>query len=208
MKKSTLPLAMLVLLGSLSVHTPIASAGLDSAYEAELKLATKANFGQPIPLAIESCKYVKVKSKRSFKCSYEKFVVTINSFKFNDFRTTIYVEEASYAIDIKMENYSSQETGLDVGALLKCKSSRSYSPFYRDGIDPQFIPAMSQDSGVVISSFPDEIAIGKCELPVLWISLLNNSVNIKDKKMMKEIKKKKLVGAAYIPLTPQMLTGL
>ena len=207
MKKSMLSLAMLMLLVSLTINAPIASADLDSPHEAELKLATKVNFGQPIPLAIQNCKYVKVKNKLSEKCSYEKFVVTINSFKFNDFRTPIYVKEASYAIDVKMENYSSQETGLDVGELLKCKSSRSYSPFYADGINPQYIPAKSQDGGVVISSFPDEIAIDKCELPVLWISLSSYSTNIKDKKMMKEIKKKKLVGAAYIPLTPQMLIG-
>ncbi len=74
-----------------------------------------------------------------------------------------------------------------------------------NGIDPQFIPAKSQDSGVVISSFPDEIAMDKCELPVLWIFLSKNSVNIKDKKVMTTVKKMKLVGAAYIPLTPQML---
>jgi hypothetical protein len=148
-----------------------------------------------------------VKSRISEKCSFEKFVITVNSFKFNDVRTPIGVEESSYAIDIKMENFSSQETGLDVGEFLKCKSSRYGSPFYRDGIDPQYIPAKSQDSGVVISSFPDEIAIDKCELPVLWISLSSYSTNIKDKKLMKEIKKKKLVGAAYIPLTPQMLAG-
>ena len=207
MKKSMLPLAMLVLLGSLTFNAPIASAVLVSPHEAELKLATKVNFGQPIPLAIQNCKYVKVKSKVSEKCSYEKFVITVNSFKFNDIRTPIGVEESSYAIDIKMENFTSQETGLDVGELLKCKSSRSGSPFYADGINPQYIPAKTQDGGVVISSFPDEIAIDKCELPVLWISLSSYSTNIKDKKMMNEIKKKKLVGAAYIPLTPQMLIG-
>jgi len=207
MKKSMLPLAMLVLLGSLTINAPIASAVLDSPHEAELKLATKVNFGQPIPLAVLNCKYVKVKSKISEKCNYEKFVITINSFKFDGIRTPIGVEESSYAIDIKMENFSSQETGLDVGEFLKCKSSRYGSPFYADGMNPQYIPAKSQDSGVVISSFPDEIAINKCELPVLWISLSSYSTNIKDKKMMKEVKKKKLVGAAYIPLTPQMLIG-
>jgi len=207
MKRTMFLPAVLMLLGSITVYPSVAYAGLDSAYEAELKLATKVNFGQPIPLAIQSCKYVKVKSRISEKCSFEKFVITVNSFKFNDVRTPIGVEESSYAIDIKMENYSSQETGLDVGELLKCKSSRYGSPFYADGIDPQYIPAKSQDSGVVISSFPDEIAIGKCELPVLWISLSSYSMNIKDKKLMSQIKKKKLVGAAYIPLTPQMLAG-
>jgi len=198
---------MLVLLGSSTIYVPIANAGLDSAYEANLKLATKVTFCQPTPLAIQNCKIVKVKSKVTEKCSYEKFVITINSFKFNGIRTPIGIEEASYAIDIKMENFSSQETGLNVGEFLKCKSSRYGSPFYADGMNPQYIPAKSQDSGVVISSFPDEIAINKCELPVLWISPSRYSVNIKDKKMRTDIKKQKLVGAAYIPLTPQMLTG-
>jgi len=207
MKKSSLPLVMLLLLGSLTIHPSIASAGLESAYEAELKLATKVNFGQPIPLAIQNCKYIKVKSKVSEKCNYEKFVITVNSFKFNGIRTPIGVGVSSYAIDIKMENFTSQETGLDVGEFLKCKSSRSGSSFYADGMDPQYIPAKSQEGGIVISSFPDEVAIDKCELPVLWISLSSYSVNIKDKKMMKELKKNKLVGAAYIPLTPQMLAG-
>jgi len=183
----------------------VASASLPSAYEAKLKTATKVNFGQPIPLAVPNCKITKVKGKLTEVCKYEKFVVTVNSFKFFDVRTPIGVEESSYAIDVKLENYSSQDTGLDIGEFLKCKSSRSNSPFYSDGIDPQTVPAGSQDNGVVISSFPDEIAIEKCEMPVLWISLSSYSADLKNKKMMTEIKKKKLIGAAYIPLTPQML---
>ena len=41
-------------------------------------------------------------------------------------------------------------------------------------------------------------------MPVLWIALTNYSADLKKKKMMKEIIKKK-VGAAYIPLTAEML---
>ena len=107
-----------------------------------------------------------------------------------------------------MENFSSVDTGLDVGEFLKCKSSRSGSPFYADGIDPQSVPAKSQDGGIVISSFPDEIDITKCESPVLWITLTSSAgADVKNKKMMAEIKKKKLIGIAYIPLTPQLLSG-
>lgn len=208
MKRSFLISALFGILGASLVHTPSASADLPSAYEAKLKLATKVSFGQAISLAVPKCKFVKVKSKYSEKCTYEKFTITVNSFKFNDRRTSITVEESSYAIDIKMENFSSQETGLDVGEFLKCKSSRSGSPFYSDGINPQSVPAKSQDGGIVISSFPDEIDVTKCESPVLWISLTNSAgADIKNKKMMAEIKKKKLIGVAYIPLTPQLLSG-
>lgn len=208
MKRSVLISAFIGILGATLVHIPSATANLPSAYEAKLKLATKVDFGRAIPLAVPKCKISKVKSKYVEKCTYEKFVVTINSFKFNDIRTPIGVEESSYAIDIKMENFSSQETGLDVGEFLKCKSSRSGSPFYSDGINPQSVPAKSQDGGIVISSFPDEIDVTKCESPVLWISLTNSAgADIKNKKMMAEIKKKKLIGIAYIPLTPQLLAG-
>ena len=208
MKRSILLAALIGMFGLSLVHIPSAKANLPSAYEAKLKSATKVSFGRAIPLAVPKCKTVKVKSKYVEQCTYEKFVITVNSFKFNDVRTPIGVEESSYAIDIKMENYSSQETGLDVGEFLKCKSSRSGSPFYSDGIDPQSVPAKSQDAGIVISSFPDEIAIAKCESPVLWISLTNSAgADIKNKTMMAEIKKKKLIGIAYIPLTPQLLSG-
>lgn len=207
MKRSLFVSALLGILGSSLVYIPSASANLPSAYEAKLKLATKVSFGNAIPLAVPSCKIVKVKSKYSQKCTYEKFVFTINSFKFFDRRTSIAVEESTYAIDIKMENFSSQDTGLDIGEFLKCKSSKSGAPFYSDGINPQSVPAKSQDGGIVISSFPDEIDVSKCESPVLWISLTNSAgADVKNKAMMAEIKKKKLIGIAYIPLTPELLS--
>ena len=208
MRKALLKSALFGILGVSLFCIPNASANLPSAYEAKLKLATKVDFGRAIPLAVPKCKIVKVKSKYTELCTYEKFVITVNSFKFNDIRTPIGVEESSYAIHIKMENFSSIDTGLDVGEFLKCKSSRSGSPFYADGIDPQSVPAKSQDGGIVISSFPDEIDITKCESPVLWITLTNSAgADVKNKKMIAEIKKKKLIGIAYIPLTPQLLSG-
>ena len=208
MRKALLKSALFGILGVSLFCIPNASANLPSAYEAKLKLATKVDFGRAIPLAVPKCKIVKVKSKYTELCTYEKFVITVNSFKFNDIRTPIGVEESSYAIHIKMENFSSIDTGLDVGEFLKCKSSRSGSPFYADGIDPQSVPAKSKDGGIVISSFPDEIDITKCESPVLWITLTNSAgADVKNKKMIAEIKKKKLIGIAYIPLTPQLLSG-
>jgi len=114
MKKSLLKSVLFGILGASLFYVPSASANLPSAYEAKLKLATKVDFGRAIPLAVPKCKIVKVKSKYTEKCTFEKFVVTVNSFKFNDIRTPIGVEESSYAIDIKMENFSSIDTGLDV----------------------------------------------------------------------------------------------
>lgn len=206
MRKSVGLLALVALVGSTLLPLPMASANLPSAYEAKLKLATKVKFGQPIPLAVPNCKIVKVKGKFSEKCTYEKFVITVDSFKFFDRRTSIEIENSTYAIDLKLENFSSRERGLDIGEFLKCKSSRSNSDFYRDGIDPQAIPAKSQDAGVVVASFPDDIQSDKCESPILWIQL-SNSVDWKDKKLSAEIKKRKLVAAAYIPLTAEMLVG-
>lgn len=206
MRKKVGLLVLVALVSSTLLPLAMASANLPSAYEAKLKLATKVKFGQAIALAVPNCKLVKVKGKVTEKCTFGKFTITVNSFKFFDKRTPIGIEESSYAIDLKLENYSSRENGLDIGEFLKCKSSRSGSPFYGDGINPQGIPAKSQDAGVVISSFPDEISIDECESPVLWIQL-SNSADLKDKKLAAEIKKKKLVGAAYIPLTAEMLVG-
>lgn len=195
----------IAIVSSSLITAPLASAALPSPFEIELKLATKVKLGQAVSMAVPKCKIVKQKSKFVTKCSYEKFVVTINSFTFKDIRTPIDVETASFAIDLKMENYSSRDTGIDVGMLLRCKSSRDRSSFYSDGFDPQSIPAGSEDAGIVISSFPDEIALEKCQMPTLWISLTNSEVNLKDKTMVAEMKKKKLIGVAYIPLTPVLL---
>lgn len=205
MKKTVGTIALIALVCA-TLQIPVASANLPSAYEAKLKLATKVNFGQAIPLAVPNCKFVRVKGKITEKCTFEKFVITINSFKFFDKRTSIEIENSTYAIDLKLENFTSQERGLDIGEFLKCRSSRSNSDFYSDGINPQAIPSRSQDGGVVIASFPDDIQSDKCESPVLWIQL-SNSADLKDKKLAAEIKKKKLVGAAYIPLTTEMLAG-
>jgi hypothetical protein len=209
-------ITILSLLSTLIVYTPVASASLPTAYEAKLKLATKVDFGQEVPLALANCKSVKVKSKLTWRCTYEKLMVTVNSFKFYD-RSPIYGdtfdypkgEQFRYSIDVKMENYSSNETGLLVGDLLRCKSSgsQSSSPFWADGLNPQFVPPKSQDSGVIISSFPEEVSADKCESPIILLSPTSWAVNLNDKKEMKEVKKKKLLGMAYIPLTPQMLAA-
>ena len=151
---------------------------------------------------------IKVKGKFTTKCTYEKFLVTINSFKFDRRTTPIDVEVSVYAIDVKLENYSKKtDAGLDVGALLRCKNEKTYSPFYSDSIDPQDVPAGSELSGVIYSSLPDDFSVEQCQMPTLWIGLFNAGVDMKDKAVVAEAKKKKLVSRAYIPLTPEMLAG-
>ena len=188
-------------------YAPVASAKLKSPYEIKLKAAKKVKIGQRVPLAVYSCKFVKKKKKYVEKCTYEKFVITVKSVKFNDKRTPIDQEVSSFNIDIKMENYSSKETGLDVGALLQCKSSKSGSSFYSDGIDPQYQPAKSEVSGVIVASFPDDIAVNRCQMPVLWLSLTNYQPDLKSKKVKATLKKKKLIGVAYVELTSKILSS-
>jgi len=185
-----------------------ASAALPSKFEAELKAATKVEIGKAIPMALPDCKIVRQKKKFVSKCTYEKFVVTINSFKFDRRTTPIDVEVSVYAIDVKLENYSKKtDAGLDVGAFLRCKNEKTYSPFYSDSIDPQDVPAGTELSGVIFSSLPDDFSVEQCQMPTLWISLFNAGVDMKDKAVVAEAKKKKLVSRAYIPLTPEMLAA-
>jgi hypothetical protein len=185
-----------------------ASAALPSKFELELKAATKVEFGKAIPMALPDCKFLKVKGKYTTKCTYEKFLVTVNSFKFDRRSTPIDVEVSVYAIDVKLENYSKKiDAGLDVGALLRCKNEKTYSSFYSDSIDPQDVPAGSELSGVIYSSLPDDYSVEQCQMPTLWIGLFNAGVDMKDKLQVAEVKKKKLVSRAYIPLTPEMLAG-
>ncbi|MCX6448788.1 MAG: hypothetical protein NTV18_06605 [Actinobacteria bacterium] len=197
-----------VVLVATTLNATSASAALPSKFELELKAATKVEFGKAIPMALPDCKFVKVKGKFTTKCTYEKFLVTINSFKFDRQSTPIDVEVSVYAIDVKLENYSKKtDAGLDVGALLRCKNERTYSPFYSDSINPQDVPAGSELSGVIYSSLPDDFSVEQCQMPTLWIGLFNAGADMKDKAVVAEAKKKKLVSRAYIPLTPEMLAG-
>ena len=181
---------------------------LPSPLEVEIKAATKVGFGKPIPMAVPDCKIVLKNRKYSTSCKFEKFVVTVNSFEFVKRTTPIDVEVSVYAIDLKMENYSKKiDSGIDVGALLRCKNEKTYSPFYSDGIDPQDVPAGSEVSGAVYASLPDDLDAESCLVPTLWISLFGAGVDMKDKAVVAEAKKKKLISRAYIPLTKAMLSG-
>ena len=191
-------------MSSNSLVQPFAHA-LPSPFEIELKAATKISLGKPTALAVPTCK-IQVKNKKYINsCTYGKFIVTVNSFRFAKKETPIDVEVSVYAIDLKMENYSKIDSGIDVGALLRCKNSQSYSPFYSDGIDPQNVPAGSELSGVVLASLPGDLSPFSCQMPTLWLSLFNSGVDMKDKVMLAEVNKKKLIARAYIPLTQSML---
>lgn len=197
----------LLMAGVLSPIQP-SNAALPSPFEIELKAATKVSIGQAVPIAIPDCKIVVKKKKYITTCTYEKFIVTVNSFKFEKRTTPIDVEVSVYAVDLKMENYSKQiDAGLEVGALLRCKNQRGGSDFYADGINPQNVPAGSELSGVVLASFPDDLSVAECQMPTLWISLFGAGVDMKDKALVAAVKKKKLASRAYIPLTPEMLAG-
>ena len=188
---------------------PVQSANaLPSPFEKELQAATKVDFGKTVEMALPTCTYAMKNKKYVMNCKYEKFLVTINSFEFQRRYTPIDVEVSIYAIDMKLENYSKKrDSGLDVGALLRCKNQKNGSSFYSDSIDPQDIPAGSELSGIVYASLPDDLSAEACQMPTLWISLTNSAVDMKDKALVAAIKKKKLVSRAYIPLTPEMLAA-
>ena len=199
-----------VVLVATTFNATSASAALPSKFELELKAATKVEFGKAIPMALPDCKFVKVKGKFTTKCTYGKFNVTVNSFKYQGTRTAFSdVINNVYAISIKMENYSQTiNSGLDVGAVLRCKNEKTYSPYYMDeadSINPQDVPAGSELSGVVYASLPDDFTPEQCQMPTLWIAPFNSGVDLKDKDQLAAVKKKKLIARAYLPLTPEML---
>lgn len=195
---------------SLTTNLTSSNAALPSPFELELKQATKIEFGKANSIALPDCKFVIVKKKYTTKCTYGKFVVTVNSFKYHSTRTAFTeVVNNVYAISIKMENYSKTiNSGLDVGAVVRCKNEIKYSPFYRDepdSIDPQDVPAGTELSGVIYASLPDDFTPEQCQMPTLWLAPFSSGVDLKDKAQMAEVKKKKLIARAYIPLTPAML---
>jgi len=186
------------------------SAALPSPFELQLKQATKLQFGKVNSIALPDCNFVVVKKKYTTKCTYGKFNVTVNSFKYQGTRTAFSdVINNVYAISIKMENYSRTiNSGLDVGAVLRCKNEKTYSPYYMDeadSINPQDVPSGSELSGVVYASLPDDFTPEQCQMPTLWIAPFNSGVDLKDKDQLAAVKKKKLIARAYLPLTPEML---
>jgi hypothetical protein len=211
MKFRQLRWTVILLLISFFSYIP-PSFALPSPFEQELKLATKIEFGKPYPIALPDCELVVVKGRYKSKCSYGKFLVTVNSFKYHGTRTAFTdVLNNVYAISIKMENYSKTiDSGLDVGAVLRCKNEIKYSPFYRDeadSIDPQDVPAGTELSGVIYASLPDDFSPDQCQMPTLWLEPFNSGVSLKDKAQLAEIKKRKLVARAYLPLTPELLNS-
>lgn len=193
-----------------TLHLASARAALPSPFELQLKQATKLQFSKANSIALPDCQFVVVKKKYTTKCTYGKFIVTVNSFKYHGTRMAFSDKVNNvYAISLKMENYSKTiNSGLDVGAVLRCKNEKTYSPFYRDeadSIDPQDVPAGTELSGVVYASLPDDFTPEQCQMPTLWIAPFSSGVDLKDKAQLVEVKKKKLIARAYLPLTPEML---
>lgn len=177
---------------------------LPTSFERELKGASKVQIGQKVPLAVETCKLVRGPSPR-LRCSLSKFDVTVNSFQFKEMRNSIGFDEHTYAVDVTLENYSRQDIGLDVGALLRCSNSNLSSSFYAEGLNPQNVLGRSQLAGVIIASFPSDVTAVGCKNPTLWLSLSSSGLNHKDKKAVKKAKKRKMSAVAYIPLTDSQL---
>lgn len=198
---------VILLLISLFSYIP-SSFALPSPFEIELTKAKKIAFDQPVSIALPNCS-IKSTNKGALKrCSYDSLVVTVKSFKFRNRQTPIDTEVSVYAIEIKIENYSSSiDSGLDVGSLLRCKNEKTYSPFYSGSLDPQDLPAGTELSGIIYASLPDDLQPEQCELPTLWIAPFNSGVDLKDKTGLAELSKKKLAARAYIPLTPELLNS-
>lgn len=196
----------IILLASISLAVPHApSNALMTQFEKELSVAKKIDFNSPVNLAIPNCK-IALKSKKYVEtCSYEKFRITVRSFQFNDLSG--WPEGTpTFNIDILMENFSKKiSTGLEVGQMLRCSNSRESSSFYSGGIDPQQLLPLSQDSGIVKMSFPEDVTTESCKNPTIWLSLFSSGPSLTETKKIADIKKKKLAAFAYIPINPSLL---
>lgn len=188
---SSLVISSLLLLGQ-----GTSSASLPSPFEIQMKLAKKVTFGSATKIAVPNCKMTK---DYKTTCTFATIVVTVKSFKFLDLKG--WPEgSATYSLDLAMANYSKQVSGVKIDTLLRCKNSRESASFYSSGIDPQEIPGGSQDGGLVVLSFPRDVTPTTCLLPTIWIEV-KNGVDLTDLPTLALAKKKKLVVAAYIPLS-------
>lgn len=178
---------------------PASARELPTAYEAELRDAKKARFGQTINLTACS------KSK-GFTCKkYSRLAVTIDSLTFHDIngwpRGT-----PLYDINVRIRNYSTRETG--VLPRLRCANAQEKGAFFIDSVETQRIPPRSRTSGAVVSAFPlgpqgtdaPAIAARDCKNAVIW---LEGPMQEKAR-----VGKKRTFGTAYIPLPPRLLTAL
>lgn len=188
-------IAAIAAIGLVTTTAP-ATQALPSKFQKDLSVAKKIAFGTTVKIAAPSCgtswpvKYS--------KCKIKYVAVTVNSFTFND-HTGWPNDAATYNLDLKIENYSSEDLGLSVGSLIRCANAKDSNDFYASGIDPQGVQAQTELEGVVVVDFPEDVTPTTCKNPTIWLEL--SSANyLGDKKMLAEIKKKKLAAAAYIPI--------
>ena len=185
--------------GSMVVTQPATARDLPTAYEAELRDAKKARFGQTINLTACS-KY------KDFKCSkYARLAVKINSLTFRDTNGWP-VGTPLYDINVGIRNYAKQETG--VLPKLRCSNAQEDGSYYIDSVETQSIPPRSRTSGAIISAFPlgpqgsdaPAIAARDCKDAVIWI----------ESPMQVDARagKKRTFGSAYVPLPPRILNAL
>jgi hypothetical protein len=207
MKKTNAFIRLAALVATISLMVPAQAAySLPSSFEKERKRATLTSIGKPTALAVEVCRWSTKRGMPIVKCKLQKLVVTVNGFKFKELRDSIGFDEHTYEIDVTLENYSSQRSGLAVGSLLRCSNSRADSSFYAEGLDPQYVMSKTRETGVIVASFPSDVTAINCQNPTLWLSISSGGVSLDSKKKLKTLKKKKLSAAAYIPLSEEQLS--
>lgn len=185
--------------GSITGANPASGRDLPTAYEAELRDAKKARFGQTINLTACS-------KSNGFTCKkYSRLAVTIDSLTFHDING--WPEGTPlYDINVRIGNYATRKTG--VLPKLRCANAQEKGAFFIDSVDTQRIPPRSRTSGAVVSAFPlgpqgtdaPAIAARDCKNAVIW---LEGPIQEKAR-----VGKKRTFGAAYIPVPPRLLNAL
>ena len=200
-----LSITAIVLLGGFSVAPSQANTSsnrLPSAYEAKLRDSHKSALGQWVNL--------KVCSKQSgFTCKkYGNLRIKVNGISFA--ATNGWPDGTPlYNIDVSIENRTTRSTG--VLPKLLCANSSSEGSFYIGSAETQSLPAKSQQSGAVISSFPQKALSSKepsipakdCVKAVIWMEPTGGNWQAS-----KSDSKSKNYSSAYIPLPQSLLDSL
>ena len=191
--------ALGILGGSLVVAQSATARDLPTAYEAELRDAKKARFGQTINLTACS-KY------NGFSCSkYARLAVTIDGLTFHS--PNGWPEGTPlYDINVRIGNYATRNTG--VLPKLRCSNAQEEGAFYIDSVETQSLPPRSRTSGAVVSAFPlgpqgsdaPAIPARECKNAVIWLE--------GPMQTDARVGKTRTFGSAYIPVPPRLLNAL
>lgn len=191
--------ASLVLGGSLLVAHPSYARSLPTAYEAELRDARQARFGQTINLT--ACNKFD-----GFRCTrYARLTVRVDSLTFRN--TNGWPPGTpTYDIDVQVRNFSQQRAG--VLPQLRCSNASERGAFFVDSVETQSLPARSRTSGSVVSSFPlgpqgahaPAIPARDCRNAVIWLE-----APVRESARVGRVR---TFGSAYVRLPQQLLNSL